>query len=36
MIKVGIIGDTHLSEQTPRSWKADYSVVTLNDLSYCC
>lgn len=32
MIKVGIIGDTHLSEQTPRSWKADYSVVTLNDL----
>ncbi len=32
MVRVGIVGDVHLSEQTPRSWKADYPSVTLNEL----
>lgn len=32
MVRIGIVGDVHLSEQTPRSWKADYPTVTLNEL----
>lgn len=32
VVRVGIVGDVHLSENTPRSWKADYPSVTLNEL----